>query len=323
MPEISVIIPCHNSYKLMEKGLRSLEEQTYKDFEVIVVDDCSTDTSYPDLLNYMVKSSLRMKILQTASNSGPGPARNVGLENCQGRYVTFLDSDDWVDSDWLMKIKAILDKDDELDCVLFDFYRQYGRVCRRERMVFRSNGGYLTKRKALVFSRGTAGGKVYKTEVIMENGIRFPDIPRNEDMPFSKLAIAKCNKVYYLDTPLYYYVFHDSSLMHDRRLETEQNAIRAFDIVKRELENLFPDEVVGIFAKELLYSTVLTMCGLGKSDEDINRHLDKYEALYPDWSKNPIVSSFEAHVRLVLFFIQRRWFLPVRILSTLKRLCGR
>ncbi len=205
MPEVSVIIPCYNSFHLMDRCLKSLENQSFKNFEVIIVDDCSTDTSYKDIISYQTKSQLQMKVYQTVVNSGPGPTRNLGIDNCSGEYITFLDSDDWVEPDWLMQMTRILRQDRDIDCVFFDYYMQRGSSNRYQQMVHHCNEGYISRHDALLFANVSTCGKIFKSQIIMEHNIRFPDIRRKEDMPFNKIAIANCAKHYYYKKPFSFF----------------------------------------------------------------------------------------------------------------------
>lgn len=94
MPNISVIIPCYNSGKFIASVLQSVIDQTYKDWEIILVDDCSTDNTTSIIREFMSKDN-RIKLLKTECPSGsPSVPRNIGINNSIGEYIAFLDSDD-------------------------------------------------------------------------------------------------------------------------------------------------------------------------------------------------------------------------------------
>ena len=118
--KISIITAIFNSYDLMGSFFESLENQTYRNFEVIVVDDCSTDDSYKKLIDYKSKSKMDIKVFQTKTNSGPGIARNIGIEKATGDYVTFVDSDDWIEPNSLECIIKILGRQ-MVDVIIFDY----------------------------------------------------------------------------------------------------------------------------------------------------------------------------------------------------------
>tara|TARA_B110000503_G_scaffold137227_1_gene221091 strand:+ start:1036 stop:1800 length:765 start_codon:yes stop_codon:yes gene_type:complete len=91
--KFSIIMPCFNAEKFIKKSIDSVLIQTYKNFELIIVDDQSTDRS-AKIINKYLDSDSRLKFIQLKRNSGAGAARNVGLKNTTGRYIAFLDSDD-------------------------------------------------------------------------------------------------------------------------------------------------------------------------------------------------------------------------------------
>ena len=91
---ISVIIPVYNVEKYLHVCLNSLLYQTYQNFEIICIDDASSDSSL-EILEYFTKKDPRIKIIKNDSNRGQGYSRNRGLEVAQGKYISFLDADDW------------------------------------------------------------------------------------------------------------------------------------------------------------------------------------------------------------------------------------
>ena len=93
MPEISIIIPNYNTEQYLPRCLNSLIGQTFKDIEIILIDDGSTDNSVKIMKEY-AKQDNRIKVIEQP-NSGPARARNQGLENATGKYLMFCDSDDW------------------------------------------------------------------------------------------------------------------------------------------------------------------------------------------------------------------------------------
>ena len=100
-PEISVIIPCFNAEIYIPRCIEKLEQQTFKSFEVVIVDDCSSDNSVELLRKIEKKTSLECLIIELNKNSGPGNARNIGIENARGNYVSFCDIDDYYEPDFL------------------------------------------------------------------------------------------------------------------------------------------------------------------------------------------------------------------------------
>ena len=113
MPKISVIIPVYNTEKYIEKCLESLAKQTMQDFEVIIVNDGSTDNSKKVIKDYMKNSNLDIKYLEK-ENGGLASARNYGIEHASGKYISFFDSDDYLDKDLYKNLEKYMDEDIDL-----------------------------------------------------------------------------------------------------------------------------------------------------------------------------------------------------------------
>lgn len=108
---VSIITPSYNSAHFITKTIESVIEQTYQEWEIIIVDDCSTDNSIDIVKEYQTKDS-RVKLIQLARNSGPAVARNKAIEEARGRYIAFLDSDDiWFSQKLEKQIPFMKEKD--------------------------------------------------------------------------------------------------------------------------------------------------------------------------------------------------------------------
>lgn len=109
MYKVSIIIPIYNVEQYLAQCLDSVINQTYKNIEIICVNDCSLDNSFRILDEYS-KNDKRIKIINRENNGGLSAARNTGLDNASGKYIYFLDSDDWIDLDYIEKMLNAADK---------------------------------------------------------------------------------------------------------------------------------------------------------------------------------------------------------------------
>ena len=114
-PQISIIIPAYNVEKYIEETLRSIAKQTFSDFEVLVIDDGSDDGTF-DIVKSIASQDRRIKIY-TQDNSGQGKARNTGIDNAQGEYLTFVDSDDLVLPDYLSTMYKKMVSNSQVDII--------------------------------------------------------------------------------------------------------------------------------------------------------------------------------------------------------------
>ena len=315
VPLLSIIIPCFNSFHLMTNGLRSVSK--LENVEVIVVDDCSTDDSYEQILEYS-KSYPMVKVYRNDRNSGPGLSRNYGISQSTGKYITFLDSDDYFTDDFLLSVLPVLNKNPE--CVIFDGSIVYQSHKTYFPMLDKSFAeGYIDNKDALVFVKGCTWGKIYRSELLKKHQIEFLRLKRNEDMPFTKCAIAFATDIYYLPRPFYNYIDNKESLMHDSSLLDVTNAQNAFFFVRDRIGNLYPEEIEAIFAVEYLYSTVLTNIQKLKRRE-VLEYIDSSEKLYPDWNRNKYIQEFGRLRCLILYFIKHRNWIVLKSVIVLKRI---
>ena len=107
MPAISVIVPIHNRERYLHKCVDSILNQTFEDFELILVDDCSTDSTFQICEDYKSKDN-RVRVIKNETNLGSSLARKVGLDNSNGKYISFIDSDDWVEPNFLQEMYSII-----------------------------------------------------------------------------------------------------------------------------------------------------------------------------------------------------------------------
>ena len=126
MIKISIIIPVYNTEKYLKKCLDSIINQTLKSLEIICIDDCSTDNCLHILKEYQLKDN-RIKIIEQKENKGQGVARNLGLNIAEGKYIMFLDPDDWLELNAL-EILYKKSKETNADIIHFNYIEENEKV---------------------------------------------------------------------------------------------------------------------------------------------------------------------------------------------------
>lgn len=268
---VSVIIPVYNSEMYLGECIESIRNQTYDDIEILLVDDGSTDKS----LSILRKAELldnRIKVL-CKSNGGASSARNLGLKHAQGEYITFVDSDDFLEID---SIECLLKKMIEFDCDRVcggsSYYSDSGNIKKR---CFRMEDGLYQNAELNDYSIddgslsgflfGGVANCMFKHRIIEDNNILFDERIRfNEDGLFH-FSYALCsNSTYiYKKHTKYMYRQHSNSVSHR--------------IIKRE------DFV-------LLHNRLLQMCD--SQDYSINIQIDRRYVTESFWIINSIVNNF-------------------------------
>ena len=190
MKKVSIIIPIYNTEAYIERCIKSVLNLTYKNTEIICVNDCSTDNSLKVIENY-AQNDGRIKIISLEKNEGVSNARNIGLKNATGEYVIFIDSDDWIESDMLTEgIKKI--EADNSDILCFGFcIHDNENITRIDTDAELEKFSELEPQDAKSYLH-IATAKIYKLDFIRKNNIKFPiGITASEDGVFNLLCLYK------------------------------------------------------------------------------------------------------------------------------------
>ena len=192
MPKISVIIPVYNTEKYIEKCLESLAKQTMQDFEVIVVNDGSTDNSKSIIKEYMKNSELNIKYLEK-ENGGLASARNYGVERALGKYISFLDSDDYLDESLFSELEKYMDKDIDLIKFKMKTVNEEGKILEKlDGPVFDVCTGEEGYKKLCTTDKymDPACIYLYRKEFFMENNFKYK-LRYHEDFGLTSLIIIQ------------------------------------------------------------------------------------------------------------------------------------
>lgn len=226
---LTVIVPVYNVEKYITKCINSILIQTYSEFELLLIDDGSPDNSGYICDQYAI-SDKRVKVFHQ-KNSGVSSARNKGLENAKGRYIQFIDSDDYIENNMfeLMLNKALQDDDDIVIC---DFYNQWKFVKKATNELLDINSSFTSD---LIISNITPSfwNKLIKRKLFVENKINFHEgLTLGEDyLLMIKLSLFS-NRVSKLDIPLYHYVkTNSSSSTNSFSMKHVDDTVKAFELM--------------------------------------------------------------------------------------------
>lgn len=209
MKLVSVIIPVyHTSGMALDRCINSVLEQTYSDLEIVIVDDGNPE-SYQDHFQSIENSDPRVKIIHQ-KNGGVGVARNTGIENASGEYISFVDSDDFLDCSFLTKmVKAIGNNDIAICGVEDQYYPTRNQWC--DRRFFFSQPSFHNGVQYVNFPVN----KLYKTDLIREHNIRFPqEVKLGEDAFFLADYYKHCTSFQIIPDLLYHYIYSTNSAVH-------------------------------------------------------------------------------------------------------------
>jgi len=231
----SIIIPVYNAEKHLDKCLRSVVGQTYKDIEIIVINDGSTDNSAQIIERYG-KLDSRIKVI-TQKNSGPSAARNSGLRSAAKEYILFIDSDDFIAENTCERLAEYVERD-KSDVYVFGLYYDYGnkKSTGRQNLRYKKYGGGKDYMKTALEEgnfRTFAHSKLFKNELLLCNNDRidFVDGLLGQDMLFVVQILCKANSVSVVPEYLYHYAQHRSGRISTQYREKDLDVLKFIDIL--------------------------------------------------------------------------------------------
>lgn len=237
-PLISAVVPVYNAERTIEACVKSLLSQTFKSIEVILVNNCSTDASLQKCM-HLSHSDQRIRVVDITER-GVSSARNKGIEAAVGKFVTFVDADDWIDSD-VCEIFAKLN--DKYNYDLFCYSAQYHRGKNiLDSFLFSDDVELLSENQkeelqikvltpdAPIFEyktntrfAGSAWGKFYKREILLKNNLQFsPETIISEDVLFNTLALDCFHRIGYTRKCFYHYEQQEGSAQNRYRPDSDR-----------------------------------------------------------------------------------------------------
>ncbi len=298
---ISVILPIYNTEEYLRKCLDSVIHQTYKDLEIICIDDGSTDQS-GGIVDEYAKLDDRIRVIHQ-ENHGESNARNVGLNISKGEYITFLDCDDWIEPDMYETLLDAIEEDD-LDMAAGSWYKDYtDRIIEvtNEKDVSNHVFGrdellrYLYERDAY---RGFSymWNKLYKREVLTDPDgqiMLFDESIRlgGDVIYLAKLAL-NVRRARYIDRPFYHYRMRESSGSHTRDLGSFHDWIKSYEIVIRLYEENRIEPIIIDYLKRFLayHASEAAEIAIEKKDVEelrsFQRIMKEYQDVYERLNKN-------------------------------------
>ncbi|HNS33024.1 MAG TPA: glycosyltransferase family 2 protein, partial [bacterium] len=212
-PLVSIIVPVYNAEKYIEKCSESLLGQSYKNLEIILVDDGSTDASGRMCDGYARKDS-RVRVIHK-DNGGVSDARNSGMHKVTGKYLCFLDSDDYLEAETIENAVKIAEREN-VDAVIWSYYAdfvdcngklEFSRKVSLSNGIYSKNGVKPLPANEHLLGIGYVWNKLYRTDIVKKGNNRFlKDISLGEDMLFNCSVLSSAEKIVLVDTPYTHYM---------------------------------------------------------------------------------------------------------------------
>lgn len=320
MVKVSIILPVYNVEAFLPRCLDSIVNQTLEGIECIIVNDGSPDKSQVIIDDYVKRyPSLFMSVIK--ENGGLSDARNYGLQFVKGEYIGFLDSDDWIEPTMYEKMyqKAI---SEQADLVVCDFLMEW-----EETGVSNYIQGLRkvanTPFKNLLLSPASAWNKLYKSNLLLETGIRYPKGLWYEDLATTAKFLPSCQKIVSVEEAFVHYIQREGSIMAtiNPKVLDIYDAIKSIEDFYRvkELYEMYYDELEYLSIENLALYSCLRFLKLKDGDIQIKQAIDHMNRCYPNWMKNKYLICLSRKDRFILRLLAYKQLKLLKLFITLKQ----
>lgn len=319
-PLVSIVMPVYNVQQYLYESLESLRKQTYKNLEVICVDDGSTDQSF-EIINEYANKDKRFRYIQQ-QNLFAGVARNNGLDQVKGKYVMFLDSDDVFEKHMIKDLvnKAELKK---TDIIFFGFYHFKKDIKHRSLMGIPYTCKKLTSsvehtNDLFQIGQGVPWNRFYNVDFVRKSGLRFQGLQSNNDVFFSKSIMLYGKRMLFLNKRyVYYRVSNANSLQGSYKVSSgnfakciegiyeELNRIEEYDLYKVSFEKYAVENALLTLSKCADRETFILACGILKQSFEKMKITDISDVVNLPIINEIFESIIAGNYELAIFYMLR------------------
>lgn len=282
----SVIVPVYNSYVYLQKCIDSIMKQTEKDFELILINDCSPDNSQEIIDKYVNNYPDKIKCIINEKNIGQGCSRVKALDIASGEYIFFVDSDDYISEDYLDRFLSEVKKK-KYDVVVAGYTKVIG-----DKLVKHD----IVKNMWTLVCYPVACCKMYRKDFIIENDIDFSDVRIGEDIYFTLDYFASGPSAKFIDYYGYYYRFNptsttntiDFSSKHEEAVSAMfAKLLNKYDISKLSQKKQYMIEYSYVANMVNALITYASGCKPRKMRAKYKLFVDDLNEKFPNWRNNP------------------------------------
>lgn len=326
---LSIIIPCYNCSKWIERTINSLVSQSDKRFEVVFINDGSKDDSI-NLINYLLDGKELVYKIINQKNSGVSIARNTGIKNSNGKYIYFLDSDDYIENNF---ISYLLDKlnEEKVDMYFFNYYLNKEKKYLKPNIYQKFMRVQLNNDVLLDLLREKFNyhmcAFIIKKDIIIKAGIKFtPKVKYGEDHEFLIKCLCNCKRVIVDDTALFNYCINENTVTQKFTLDRFDSIDSAYRIYKY-IEERYNDNEIRLASKAYVASKLVhnlrEYAIIGCNDKLIEKKLyeniksNEYIKYYKYYNRNIIDNII---INIILFKMPSIYMNSIRGLSRLKNI---
>ena len=319
-PLISVIVPVYNVEEYLDKCVESIINQTYKNLEIILVDDGSPDNC-PEKCDEWAKKDKRIKVIHK-KNGGLSDARNAGIEIASGKFITFIDSDDYISNDFLDYLYNLLDN---------NLISVAPYIITTNKKNITTHKGFedqiLTQEEALermILDKGftvSACSKLY--DISLFDDVRYPKGRLFEDTATTYKIMMKCDKISYGNKGGYYYYKREDSIINSSYNKKQLDFITYTDLMGKEIIKKYPNLETSVESKKIdaRFSILRRMVLTKKLDSEDLEEKNKIIKYIKERKRKILKGNFNKKIKIatiLLFFGERVFKLFWKLYSKTK-----
>lgn len=316
---ITIIIPCYNVDKYIDRCMQSIEEQTLgmQAFQIIIVDDGSTDNTMDKLIMWQAKYPFQIQIIRNSKNRRQGTCRNIGLQKAKCEYIGFVDADDWLEPDMYEKLLTVADigKCDVVHCesskdTEFRYWttQQEKYTGRLDRLIVIDNAEDRGRMIASNLLGTYVVTKLYRRSFLEKSRMRFPEKLLFEDIFWMGLLNCYAEKIGLVEERLYHYYMNPDSVSRVRNQEQNRDIMQVNRLLWEEYKKrgLLESDFAQALSYEMLctyYLTTVKMIFLRYDEIPYDMFYETQQEILemvPDFASNPYISDYTKPFNILL-----------------------
>lgn len=320
MIKVSVIVPIYNAIKVLDKTINNILNQTYRNIEIILVDNNSTDDSFQYIKNLQEKDNRVVAISET--KQGPNYARKTGVLNATGDYIMFCDADDYLKKDAINNFVEEINKSNA-DIVIGNYIEITSEreiIKKKKGVFFKECSENLKDDKEILFVKPALWNKIFRRDLIKKDF--FIESTIGEDMVITLESIMLSKNIKYIDRDIYEYFISPDGLSNSVSAKSILDILITVDglrnIAKKYLVyNEYSDEIEYIAFTHVIYKMLRTV--MMESDEErkqVYSKLREYLKINSDYKKNKYYKK-KVHYRIANTVLMTKWIYNLKIMQVL------
>lgn len=290
MAKISIIIPCYNAQNNICKCLKGIMNQTFKDFDIILVNDCSNDDTVRVATEWIDQYNLPIIIRSNKHNLGPSLSRYNGARQCQSEWIAFCDSDDWYEPEYLERMLSKAQKD-KCEIVFCGYRNVIGD--KFDNHPLGNQEQILSPKEAMYVNVDSLCMTLVKRELYINTP--QPDIRNGEDMALVPLLIQGAKKIGVLNDVLYNYYIRPGSASQSPSANMIDSLVKSFNHINQNLDSKYYSEKEFLGIRNLIYGCLLNLFKYSYDTKKALQIINEFEQEFPKWKNNKMI------LRLPLF----------------------